>query len=204
MRLAASVCLVLALAACARDQAESLTVAPVFAEAVERAREGGASDAQTAQLEQLAEEGEVTLADVRIALVGTYACLDEAGISHTEEVITDRSGYEYISYNMRQPASLDPDAGMAVSDACTNLHSRYVEELYLSQPRIVAVAEEYERTVVLPQLLACYETYEAPIENDLTPSQTWDEALYVVQESTGVKPGDPTLAGCLLGVMVSD
>lgn len=167
------------------------------------ARAGGASDVQIAILERLAEDGDVEIDDVREALEGTYACLDAAGISHTEEIQKDSAGVEYLVYDMRQPASLDQDAGIAISDECTNTHSRYVEDLYVYQPRVVAMEDEYRATVVVPALLACDESYGMAVDEGLTGAQRWDDAMAVVAASPGVRPGDATHAGCVYGVLVN-
>lgn len=191
------------LTACSSGTESGEPVAPVFANALEQARTGGASDAQIAILERLADEGDVEIDDVREALEGTYECLDAAGISHTEEIQTTSAGVHYVVYDMRAPMSLGADAGAQISDECANTHSRFVEDLFFAQPQVVAVEDEYKAQVVVPALGECYKSYDMPFEEDLTDDQRWADAFDIVTGSPGVRPGDPTFEGCLYDVMVN-
>ncbi len=191
------------LTACSDGTASAEPVEPVFANAIEKARAGGASDTQISILERLADEGQVDIGDVQEALEGTYACLDAAGISHTEAIETDIAGVQYVVYDMRAPASLGADTGAAISDECANTHSRFVEDLYMMQPQVVAMQDEYRSTVIVPALVACYQEYDVALEDDLTADQRWDDAFFIVTDTPGVRPGDPTFAGCLYDLMVS-
>lgn len=191
------------LTACSDGTASAEPVEPVFASAVQEAQAAGASDTQIAILERLSKEGKVEIDDVREALEGTYACLDAAGISHTEEIQANSAGVQYVVYDMRAPVGLGADAGAAISDECANTHSRFVEDLYFMQPQVVAMQDEYQATVVVPALVACYEEYDMALDEDLTNDQRWDDAFFIVTGSPGVRPGDPTFAGCLYDVMVN-
>ena len=114
---------VVALTGCAGSGADPASSAPVFAHAIEEARAGGASQAQIDLLERLAEKGSVELDDVREALEGTYECLDAAGISHSEVVQESQGGFPMITYAMSQPADMDMDTSMQLSDQCALTHS---------------------------------------------------------------------------------
>jgi len=189
------------LTGCGGSGGDAATPAPVFARAIEEARAGSASQAQLDLLERLAEKGSVELDDVREALAGTYECLDAAGISHSEDVVVDDAGVEIIRLDMRQPVSRDLDAGMAISDACIEQHSMYVQDLYVEQPSVVEIHDEHYATVVTPAFLECYETYGVTPQEDRTDQERWSDAYDVIFASPGVRPGDPTLEGCLYEAM---
>ena len=201
-KLAVSVAVLAALTACSSNSSRTEATPSVFEVAIVDARAGGASEAQIALLERLAEVGNVEIDDVREALEGTYACLDAAGILHTEEIQSDASGLEYVVYFMQTPVSADQEAAVAISDECTNANSRYVEDLYHEQPRAVALEDKYMETVVVPAFIECDKSYGVPVDEDATGAQRWDDAMAVVAASPGVKPGDPTHAGCVYGVLV--
>jgi hypothetical protein len=193
--------IVVALAGCAGGGGDPAPPAPVFAHAIEEARAGGASQAQIDLLERLAEKGSVELDDVREALAGTYECLDAAGISHREDIRTDNAGVDFVTYDMRQPVTRDLNAGMAIADACAAQHSLFVENLYADQPSVVEIHEKHFATVVTPAFLECYETYGVPVPQDRTDMERWSDAYDVVAATPGVRPGDPTFAGCLYAAM---
>jgi hypothetical protein len=193
--------IVVALAGCAGGGGDPASPAPVFAQAIEEARAGGASQAQIDLLERLAEKGSVELDDVREALAGTYECLDAAGISHSEEVVVDDAGVEIVRIDMRQPITRDVDAGIAVADACIEQHSMYVQDLYVQQPSVVEIHDKHYATVVTPAFLECYEKFGLTPEEDRTDQERWSDAYDVIFASPGVRPGDPTLEGCLYEAM---
>ena len=192
---------IVALTGCAGSGGDPASSAPVFAHAIEEARAGGASQAQIDLLERLAEKGSVELDDVREALEGTYECLDAAGISHREEIRTDNAGVDFVTYDMRQPVTRDLNAGMAIADACAEQHSLFVENLYAEQPSVVEIHEKHFATVVTPAFLECYSSYGIAVEKDRTDMERWGDAYDVVAATPGVRPGDPTFAGCLYAAM---
>lgn len=189
--------IVVALAGCAGGGGDPASPAPVFAHAIEEARAGGASQAQIDLLERLAEKGSVELDDVREALAGTYECLDDAGISHSEVIQENRGGFPMITYTMSQPADMDVDTAMRLSDQCALTHSAFVEQLYATQPQAVAAEEAYIEDLIVPRLDACNERWGMPTDTELSAVQRWDEAIRLVNDQQGVRPGDPSYAGCV-------
>jgi|GEM_PF-1798312 len=194
---------VVALTGCAGSGADPASSAPVFAHAIEEARAGGASQAQIDLLERLAEKGSVELDDVREALAGTYECLDAAGISHSEVVQEHHGGFPVIAYAMSQPADMGMDTAVRLSDLCALTHSSFVEQLYATQPQAVAAEEAYIEDVIMPRLDACNELWGMPTDTELSAIQRWDNAIRLVNDQPGSRPGDPSYAGCVYGVMTS-
>jgi hypothetical protein len=193
----ATVIMTVALTGCSGGGGDPASSAPVFAHAIEEARAGGASQAQIDLLERLAKKGAVELDDVREALAGTYECLDAAGISHSEVIQENRGGFPMITYTMSQTADMDVDTAMRLSDQCALTHSAFVEQLYATQPQAVAAEEAYIEDVIVPRLDACNERWGMPTDTELSAVQRWDEAIRLVNDQQGVRPGDPSYAGCV-------
>ncbi len=193
---------VVALTGCAESGGDPASSAPVFAHAIEEARAGGASQAQIDLLERLAKKGAVELDDVREALAGTYECLDDAGISHSEVIQENRGGFPMITYAMSQTADMDVDTAMRLSDQCAITHSAFVEQLYATQPQAVAAEEAYIEDLIVPRLDACNERWGMPPDTELSAIQRWDNAIRLVNDQPGVRPGDPSYAGCVYEAML--
>ena len=197
----ATVIMTVALTGCAGSGGDPASSAPVFAHAIEEARAGGASQAQIDLLERLAEKGSVELDDVREALAGTYECLDAAGISHSEVVQESQGGFPMITYAMSQPADMGMDTAMRLSDQCALTHSAFVEQLYATQPQAVAAEEAYIEDVIMPILDSCNERYGMLTDIERSAIQRWDDAVRLVNDQPGVRPGDPSYAGCVYEAM---
>lgn len=170
---------------------------PVFAELVEDARAQGVSNDQLEILERAVERGSVRLADVREAVESTQECHAAAGIDFSAYVEQDRTGIEFVRYDMRVPSGADTQAAMAVSDECIREHSEFVEVAYAMQPRVVEAEERYLGDVMVPVIIACYDEYGVPYDENLGPWEQWDEAFWVIADDPESRPGDRTVAGCL-------
>ena len=189
------------LTGCAHPSQEATTSwAPVFAAAVEAAIAAGVDPTQIEILTRVADAGVVTVQDVREALESTYQCLDDAGISHTEEMKTTAWGFDVVSYSMTVPPGTDVEAAVAVSDECTEKHSGFVERLYVNQPSYVEGADRYRNETILPGVRACMDAAGAPYDPEAGFDDTWDAALAWQGEEWKALGGPGPFTACFAAV----
>lgn len=199
-----ALCGVTLCAGCAPDQAESSTSdAPqAFDLALSDARNDGVDPSQIAILERARDKGSLEIDDVQMALDNAFACMDSAGVGHSQKILKDPAGYEYISYTMTQAAGLSTEQSVQISDDCVKTYSTYVEQLYVQQPSIIEMQDTYHREVLRPAIAACFDKYGVAYDSDASWNEFWDNAFYVVKDSGGAQPGDASAAGCIVGVTV--
>lgn len=197
--------LVVALGACGNSSADSSTLAApssAFDVALEEATSGGAAPSQVAIIERARDNGELSIADVQEALEGAFACMDESQIGHTLHILDDPAGFSYVSYDMTQAPGLSEEQSVAIADQCVKTYSGVVERLYMQQPVVLESLDRYNETVVRPALIACFNQYGETYDDRASWAEFWDSAFAVVKADPASKPGDPTAAGCILGVTV--
>lgn len=160
-------------------------VESAFEQAIQAAEAGGASESQVDILRNAAERGEITLTDLKDALAATYACLEAADISYQEVVTEEPWGMTVASYEMRVPTGRDVEAAAATSDECARLHSGFVEQFYVNQPKAVALFDEYRNTVVKPQIEACLDTHQIPYDSEAGFDEVWDTFFHAAMGESG-------------------
>lgn len=106
-----------------------------------------------------------------------------------------------IAYAMSQPADMGMDTALRLSDQCALRHSAFVEQLYATQPQAVAAEEAYIEDVIMPRLDTCNERYGMLTDTERSAIQRWDDAVRLVNDQPGVRPGDPSYAGCVYEAM---
>jgi hypothetical protein len=151
------------------------TAAPgPFQVVVETAREGGASSSQLELLLAADAAGEVTFEQLRAAVDATFACLDSAGIQHSENVT--QGPLPQLTYSFASA-----DGSSAVADSCINSHSMYVEWAYQTQPsaqELVDAAFDKKRD----EIVACLRQMGIEIDDDASVDEIKRAASITAEE----------------------
>lgn len=100
-------------------------------QALEEARNQGASDDQLASLEQASVDGGVSFEDAKTAAVATVSCMASQGLEATYQEDTIPNGVTIPGYTIQEPE----DSGLlAVIDQCEYSEFYWVNMLYQMQP----------------------------------------------------------------------
>lgn len=154
-----------ATAACSGDDAgtgeDDSRFATTIENALERARELGASDVQIELLEEAQRAGEVSFEVYNEAIERSLRCLREQGFEPDEGYVTHDQGYPFRLYGVPTEAE-DADAVEFAPGAtvhrCVADHSHWIEVAYQNQPSSVEAAESHQRAVYEPHreaIVAC-------------------------------------------------
>ncbi|WP_299932393.1 hypothetical protein [uncultured Nocardioides sp.] len=83
-----------------------------------------------------------TFESYQTAVDKALACIRRAGIDVIGDSVVRDSGYPEIAYSFAaSSAGRSDEQTLALADACVAEHSRWVEEAYLTSPRVVEAKE---------------------------------------------------------------
>ncbi len=162
------------------------TVDPFFTQLLGEARNGGASAAQIAVLEEAAAAGKITYAQAEVQLAEYFACLEQSGLDPRREPDReDPPGYRIPDYTIGLgDEDADLDAALALVDVCYTEHYDFVDTAYQLQPAAIE-AENADIESQRAEILECI----AEHDGDADPDSTTDElvnAIIEVGDRTGV------------------
>lgn len=164
------------------------------AEAIlDEARAAGASDAQMAILEAVADTGVITESDYTGAVNASLQCFAEAGIDYQTSEI-DVAGDIRLSYAYAASDATDP-----IASTCVSTNSSYVERLYALRPEASEKADRAFKAA-LPAIIACLNELDLDIDPeatvdevklffqyyDSTAGETWSESPYRCLDENGI------------------
>lgn len=126
----------------------------VFSETLVEARDGGAGDAQLADLEEAVSEQEISIETAREAARRTVQCMNDAGLDAGYVENTKYSGLVVPGYHVSLGTS-GSDAEAQIQ-ACDVKEGFWVNMLYQTQPIAIEAKEEFADQQE-PVLRACLE-----------------------------------------------
>lgn len=169
----------LVLSACASN--ESATGDPAFNAfievVIEDARAQGVADSQLALLEGAKDEGYLSLSVTNEAINDTFACLDNAGVSHSLEEPGSEDSFIPPGYLFQDHS----DEKTRLADDCIEQYSFFVESAFQSQPRAEA-ARQALFEAKLPEIVDCLQEQGEQISDGATT----DEVLEIMRQPTEV------------------
>ena len=177
---------------------------PYFDSVIEDAQSAGASSEQIALLQGAAESGALTLESLQEAIDATFACFDDAGLSHVQLPRENYQGIEVLPYTFGEVPGVSPEQSLAIADECIYRHSYFVEQAYALQPTSREAYDEYFEANVRPRLIVCLQDLGLIGSGDFTNDELWQIAadFYAEEARQHVDAGLPgTLTSCVADIV---
>ncbi|MGC4175187.1 hypothetical protein [Demequina sp.] len=154
----------------------------MIGQALESAREGEASTAQIALLEDAERVGEVTLEHAHEAALNAVQCMTEAGVSASYVLYTvqglDIPGYE-AHVGLEDNSKLE-----ALADRCDTKEFQWISQVYQTQPAATeAHAQHFVESV--PLIRACLESHGVRVDADATADEIEQAMTQALTDSAG-------------------
>jgi hypothetical protein len=176
-------CLALALVTGCADvsASDAPPASTVFVAALEDAREGAASEAQLASLQQAVVDGALEIEQVREAARLTISCMEAAGLDARYDETTMSHGVVVPGYLVEHGPGQDVDAEV---ESCDEREFHWVSKAYQLQPSSVEAAERFVEQRA-PVIRACLEESGIVTRTRDTGHDLAAKASHVMSESGG-------------------